>query len=108
MVKTADIKDISHIPKLTGDNYQVWKFQMLIVFNAKDLISVLEPVRKPDIKGKGSDISSSSSSSTPPFGSSPDITDLARRDFIAQMYITASCDEKRLQQIINCTSAYDM
>ncbi|UYV84572.1 hypothetical protein LAZ67_X002662 [Cordylochernes scorpioides] len=77
--------DLPQIQKFNGDNFHLWKFQMKIILEAKDLLSIND----------GSEVK-------------PEIEDIAKfsnwkkKDAKSKMLITTALEFKYLQQIVNC------
>jgi gag-polypeptide of LTR copia-type len=86
-----NIIESAHISKLDGTNYQNWKFQLNILLRGKGLAKEIEQALSKAKLATG------------------EAEELARStDDKAQYYITSSCDDKRLNELITCSSAYQM
>ncbi|UYV61250.1 hypothetical protein LAZ67_1004107 [Cordylochernes scorpioides] len=83
--------DLPQIQKFNGDNFHLWKFQMKIILEAKDLLSITD----------GSEVK-------------PEIEDIAKfsnwkkKDAKSKMLITTALKFKYLQQIVNCQTSTEM
>ncbi|UYV67544.1 hypothetical protein LAZ67_5001167 [Cordylochernes scorpioides] len=83
--------ELPQIQKFNGDNFHLWKFQMKIILEAKDLLSITD----------GSEVK-------------PEIEDIAKfsnwkkKDAKSKMLITAALEFKYLQQIVNCQTSAEM
>lgn len=44
MNRAIDIRDTSHIQKFNGEGFQLWRFQMEILFEAKKLLEVVNGI----------------------------------------------------------------
>ncbi|UYV68993.1 hypothetical protein LAZ67_6001951 [Cordylochernes scorpioides] len=83
--------ELPQIQKFNGDNFHLWKFQMKIILEAKDLLSVTD----------GSEVK-------------PEIEDIAKfsnwkkKDAKSKMLITTALKFKYLQQIVNCQTSAEM
>jgi hypothetical protein len=87
----SDLKDSAHIRKLEGSNYQKWKFQILILLRSKELNQAIEE-----------DLSHAKKATGDPNEEARNI------DVRAQFFISATCNDKCLDELITCTSAYQM
>ncbi|UYV77466.1 hypothetical protein LAZ67_15001111 [Cordylochernes scorpioides] len=83
--------ELPQIQKFNGDNFHLWKFQMKIILEAKDLLSITD----------GSEVK-------------PEIEDIAKfsnwkkKDAKSKMLITTALEFKYLQQIVNCQTSAEM
>ncbi|UYV61796.1 hypothetical protein LAZ67_1006612 [Cordylochernes scorpioides] len=83
--------ELPQIQKFNGDNFHLWKFQMKIILEAKDLLSIID----------GSEVK-------------PEIEDIAKfsnwkkKDAKSKMLITTALEFKYLQQIVNCQTSVEM
>ncbi|UYV77601.1 hypothetical protein LAZ67_15001684 [Cordylochernes scorpioides] len=83
--------ELPQIQKFDGDNFHLWKFQMKIILEAKDLLSITD----------GSEVK-------------PEIEDIAKfsnwkkKDAKSKMLITTALEFKYLQQIVNCQTSAEM
>ncbi|UYV61249.1 hypothetical protein LAZ67_1004106 [Cordylochernes scorpioides] len=83
--------DLPQIQKFNGDNFHLWKFQMKIILETKDLLSITD----------GSEVK-------------PEIEDIAKfsnwkkKDAKSKMLITTALKFKYLQQIVNCQTSTEM
>ncbi|UYV61059.1 hypothetical protein LAZ67_1003272 [Cordylochernes scorpioides] len=83
--------ELPQIQKFNGDNFHLWKFQMKIILEAKDLLSITD----------GSEVK-------------PEIEDIAKfsnwkkKDAKSKMLITTALEFKYLQQIVNYQTSADM
>ncbi|UYV60351.1 hypothetical protein LAZ67_1000907 [Cordylochernes scorpioides] len=83
--------ELPQIQKFNGDNFHLWKFQMKIILEAKDLLGITD----------GSEVK-------------PEIEDIAKfsewkkKDAKSKMLITTALEFKYLQQIVNCQTSAEM
>ncbi|UYV83979.1 hypothetical protein LAZ67_X000772 [Cordylochernes scorpioides] len=83
--------ELLQIQKFNGDNFHLWKFQMKIILEAKDLLSITD----------GSEVK-------------PEIEDIAKfsewkkKDAKSKMLITTALEFKYLQQLVNCQTSAEM
>ncbi|UYV77007.1 hypothetical protein LAZ67_14002800 [Cordylochernes scorpioides] len=83
--------ELPQIQKFNGDNFHLWKFQMKIILETKDLLSIID----------GSEVK-------------PEIEDIAKfsewkkKDAKSKMLITTALEFKYLQQIVNCQTSAEM
>ncbi|UYV82085.1 K02A2.6-like [Cordylochernes scorpioides] len=83
--------ELPQIQKFNGDNFHPWKFQMKIILEAKDLLSIID----------GSEVK-------------PEIEDIAKfsewkkKDAKSKMLITTALEFKYIQQIVNCQTSAEM
>ncbi|UYV74313.1 hypothetical protein LAZ67_11002983 [Cordylochernes scorpioides] len=83
--------ELPQIQKFNGDNFHLWKFQMKIILEAKDLLSITD----------GSEVK-------------PEIEDIAKfsnwkkKYAKSKMLITTALEFKYLQQIVNCQTSAEM
>ena len=85
------MKDTLHIPKLNGTNYQEWKFQLSIIMKAKKCFEATQ-----------NDLSVANNAQGQPDPPQRD------KDALAQMFVSVTCDQTRLKEILTCTSAHGM
>ncbi|UYV67002.1 hypothetical protein LAZ67_4003628, partial [Cordylochernes scorpioides] len=83
--------ELPQIQKFNCDNFHLWKFQIKIILEAKDLLSITD----------GSEVK-------------PEIEDIAKfsewkkKDAKSKMLITTALEFKYLQQIVNCQTSAEM
>ncbi|UYV65398.1 hypothetical protein LAZ67_3004234 [Cordylochernes scorpioides] len=83
--------ELPQIQIFNGDNFHLWKFQMKIILEAKDLLRITD----------GSEVK-------------PEIEDIAKfsewkkKDAKSKMLITTALEFKYLQQIVNCQTSAEM
>lgn len=84
---SALVEDSRYIEKLIdADTFQIWKFQLNILFKANDLddiVGVYTDVERRDNKWK-------------------------KKDAIAQKLIVTTLDRRPLVHVMNCETSYDM
>jgi len=82
--------EISHIQKYNGENFQIWKFQMQIIFEAKEMFDIVRGTERC------------------PAADNPNFKEWTKKNNIAKMIITMALETKYIQQIINCRTAADI
>ena len=103
-------KDVSHITKFKGDQFNFYKFQLKLVLKNHELLEVVEGYKtnKPVPITPLADNSNADA-----------VTDRntliatweaawERKDTAAQNYIVSTVEEKVMRTIMNCNSAYSM
>ncbi|UYV62920.1 hypothetical protein LAZ67_2002452 [Cordylochernes scorpioides] len=83
--------ELPQIQNFNGDNFHLWKFQMEIILEAKDLLSITDDSEvKPEIE----DIAK--------------FSEWKKKDAKSKMLITTALEFKYLQQIVNCQTSAEM
>ncbi|UYV84036.1 hypothetical protein LAZ67_X000937 [Cordylochernes scorpioides] len=83
--------ELPQIQKFNGDNFHLWKFQMKIILEAKDLLSITDGS---EVKSEIEDIAKFSEWKT--------------KDAKSKMLITTALEFKYLQQLVNCQTSAEM
>jgi hypothetical protein len=90
MGSKPEIKDVSHITKFQGSNFQLWKFQMQLVLDAKDIMGVVE------------------GSEAKPHQNANSLKEWEKKDKAGKMYICAALSEKIVEHLLNCKTSSQM
>jgi len=87
-VRVDGDSNIGSMKKFNGTNFQIWKFQMTIIFRAKELLGIMEKTK------------------------TLEVATIKRKwkqcDNIAMMLIYSSIDEKYMSVLVNCKTSVVM
>lgn len=102
---TFSAKDVSHISKFKGDQFNFYKFQLRLVLMDHSLLDVVEGVNtKPTVIVPIANPSNAAAVTT----NTQAINDWIKLDIAAQNFIVSTVEEKVMRVIMNCTTSHLM
>ena len=91
-------KDVTHIPKLDGTNFPLWKQHIGLLFELHDLMElVLGKIKQPAPVMVDDTVSNAAA-----------IKEWKQKDNAARLFIVSTVDLQQQRSLINCKSAEDM
>lgn len=95
-------KDVSHIDKFNGDNFNFYKFKLKLVFENHSLLAIIEGTEtKKDVLVADATNSNQAAVSA----RQVEITAWEQKDTAAQNYIVSTLEDKITRTILNCSCA---
>ena len=88
LAKQESVSLTTHVEKLTGENYGVWKFQMSIMFRARKLMGFVD--------------------GSLPREAHDDVNEWADKDAICQSIIISAVESKLMRRLMMCGTAHQM
>lgn len=102
---TFSAKDVSHISKFKGDQFNFYKFQLKLVLMNHGLLNVVEGVyQKPTVVAPVANPSNAAAVTA----NTDEINEWMKMDIAAQNFIVSTIEEKVMRTIMTCTTSHLM